>query len=150
MGLPTVKLTALEVPPPGEGLKTVIEYVPTAAMSLAVIAALSWVLLTKEVVRAEPFHSRTDVEIKSLPVTVKVKPVPLAVVDDGERPVIDGTGLLCEGGAAEVPPPPPQPTSARSVTSIVPRRDSFSISGRRFACVSLCSIYAFGLNDSKY
>ena len=45
-GLLTVKLTALEVPPPGVGLKTVTGKVPAEAISAAVMAAVSWVGLT--------------------------------------------------------------------------------------------------------
>jgi hypothetical protein len=41
-----VKLWALEVPPPGAGLNTVTEAVPAAAISVAGIAAVSWVALT--------------------------------------------------------------------------------------------------------
>jgi hypothetical protein len=40
-GLVTVKVWALEVPPAGVGLTTVTEAVPAAAMSAAVIAAVS-------------------------------------------------------------------------------------------------------------
>jgi hypothetical protein len=36
-GLPTVKVSALEVPPPGVGVETVTEDVPLAAMSALVI-----------------------------------------------------------------------------------------------------------------
>jgi hypothetical protein len=38
-----VRLRALEVPPPGVGLKTVTGTIPAAAMSAAVIVAISWV-----------------------------------------------------------------------------------------------------------
>ncbi len=38
-----VKVWALEVPPPGAGVNTVTEAVPAAAMSAAVIAAVSCV-----------------------------------------------------------------------------------------------------------
>src|SRR5437773_1445864 len=38
----TVKVTALELPPPGAGLKTVITGVPATATSVAVIRALDW------------------------------------------------------------------------------------------------------------
>lgn len=44
-GLFTVKVTALDVPPPGVGLKTVISNVPTAVISEAGIVASSLVLL---------------------------------------------------------------------------------------------------------
>jgi hypothetical protein len=41
-----VKVRALEVPPPGEGLTTVMEAVPAVAMSLADTEAANCVLLT--------------------------------------------------------------------------------------------------------
>ena len=51
-----VKGKADETPPPGAGLDTVTFAVLGAAMSAAVMAALSCVALTKVVVRAVPFH----------------------------------------------------------------------------------------------
>jgi hypothetical protein len=45
-GLSIVKVRALEVPPPGEGLATVTETVPPVVMSLADTVAVSRVLLT--------------------------------------------------------------------------------------------------------
>src|SRR5581483_11637044 len=51
--------SALERPPPGCGFATVTETVPAAAMSLAEMAAVSWVLLIKVVGRAAPFHCTT-------------------------------------------------------------------------------------------
>ena len=41
-----VKVWALEVPPPGVGLKTVTLAVPAVAMSAARIKAVTWVALT--------------------------------------------------------------------------------------------------------
>ena len=46
IGLLTMNVWALEVPPPGAGFKTVTEAVPAVAMSAAVINAVSWVALT--------------------------------------------------------------------------------------------------------
>jgi hypothetical protein len=40
-----VKVSAFDVPPPGEGLTTVAEVVPAVAMSLAGAVAVNWVLL---------------------------------------------------------------------------------------------------------
>src|SRR2546425_12357775 len=59
-GLLIVNVEALEVPPPGVGLKTVTGAVPAVAMSLARIWAWSWVLLTKVVVRLLAFHRTID------------------------------------------------------------------------------------------
>ena len=41
----TLKVTALEVPPPGDGLVTVIAGVPALATSVARMAAVSWLAL---------------------------------------------------------------------------------------------------------
>jgi hypothetical protein len=51
-----VKGSALDVPPPGEGLTTVTLAVPAETMSAAVIAAVNCVLLTYVVMRLDPFH----------------------------------------------------------------------------------------------
>jgi hypothetical protein len=69
-----VKVWALEVPPPGAGLNTVTEAVPAVAMSAAVIAAVSRVEETYVVVRPDPFHWTTELELKPLPLTVNVNP----------------------------------------------------------------------------
>ena len=68
-----VKVSALEVPPPGVGLKTVTEAVPAVAMSAAVMAAVSWVDEPKVVVRFAPFQRTTEPLMKLVPVTVRVK-----------------------------------------------------------------------------
>jgi hypothetical protein len=91
-GLFTTKLCALDVPPPGDGFTTVMLAVPAAAMSAAVIAAVNRVLLTKVVVRADPFHFTVEVLTKLLPLTVSVKAAPPAVADAGLRLVIMGAG----------------------------------------------------------
>ena len=59
-GLLIVKVLAVDVPPPGVGLKTVTAAVPVAAMSLAGMAAWSWVLLMNVVVRLLAFHRTID------------------------------------------------------------------------------------------
>ena len=105
-GLLMVKFFECEVPPPGAGFITVTGTVPALAMSEAVIAAVTFVLLTKVVVRAEPFHCTTEVETKFVPVTVRVNAVPPAVMLLGESDVSVGTGLLIvKLIALEVPPP---------------------------------------------
>lgn len=68
-----VKVTALDVPPPGAGLVTVTPGVPTVVMSLARMAAVSLVTLTKVVVRAMPLKLTTELLMKPVPLTVKVK-----------------------------------------------------------------------------
>src|ERR1051326_4306757 len=63
------KLTEFDSLPP---LSTLTLPVPTNATSDADSAAVSCVLLTKMVGRAEPFHCTTAVEVKLLPVTFTV------------------------------------------------------------------------------
>ena len=71
-----VKVTAFEMAPPG--FATVMLAAPGAAMSDAGMAALSWVLVTKVVVRFDPFHLTTELERKLVPLTVNVKARPPA------------------------------------------------------------------------
>ena len=71
-----VKVRLFEVPPPGAGFATVTCAVPGLAMSVAVIAACTWVPRTKVVVRFEPFHFTCEVETNPVPCTVRVKSVP--------------------------------------------------------------------------
>jgi hypothetical protein len=100
------KVNPLEVPPPGKGFTTVTVAVPPVAMSLAKIAAVNCVLLTKVVVRGLPFHCTTELETKLVPVTVSVNAAPPAVALVGESEVTVGAGLLTvKLRAFEVPPP---------------------------------------------
>lgn len=105
-GFETVKLLDPDKPPPGLGLKTVTAEVPPAAMSEALIRAVTCELLTKVVVRSEPFHLTTQPLTKLVPLTVSVKPAAPAVAEDGERPETVGTGLLTEKFCELLIPPP--------------------------------------------
>ena len=101
-----VKVRAFDVPPPGVGLTTVTGNVPARAMSLAKIAAVTCVALTKVVVRALPFQCTEAPETKFVPVTVRVNASPPAAAVDGEREVAVGTGLpIVKVRAFDVPPP---------------------------------------------
>jgi len=86
-------LAAVEVPPPGAGLKTVTATVADETKSLAKIEALSSVLLTKTVLRVWPFQWTVELLTKFEPFTVNVKLDPPAVALDGERDFSDGTGF---------------------------------------------------------
>jgi hypothetical protein len=92
-GLLMVKVRALEVPPPGAGLKTVTLAVPPDMISEAGITAVSCVAETYVVARAAPFHQATEFGTKPLPDRVMVKDASPAVADGGEMPVRTGTGL---------------------------------------------------------
>jgi hypothetical protein len=118
-GLPTVKVSPLEVPPPGVGVETVTVAVPLAAMSALVICACSWVLDTKVVGRALPFHCTAEREVKFVPLTASVK---LALPAGAELGLIDaavGTGLLEVGGLK-----PLQPAINPEMTTIATRQQT--------------------------
>ncbi len=113
-GLLIVKFATEEVPPPGAGFTTVTLAVAAAAMSAAVMEAVSCIPETNVVVRLAPFHWMVEFEMKLLPLTVKVKAVPPAVAELGEVELMEGTGF--EGGTEveEFDEPPPQPAVANA------------------------------------
>jgi hypothetical protein len=59
-------------------------------MSVAGIVAVSWLLLTNDMVREVPFQTTKELLLKFLPLTVRTKPAPPAVALLGEIEVIDG------------------------------------------------------------
>ena len=71
-GFDTVRVAAAEVPPPGVGVKTVIDNCAPVARSEAGMAAVNCVLLTNVVVRLEPFTRTMEPLTKLLPFTVSV------------------------------------------------------------------------------
>ena len=116
-----VKVNPPEVPPPGAGLKTVTVAVPAVAMSVAGIAAVSWVEETKVVVRSAPFHRTLDEETKLVPLTVRVNADPPAVAELGERELRAGTGLFAAVMVKVNPPEVPPPgVGLKTVTLAVP------------------------------
>lgn len=90
----TGKLTALEVPPPGFLLNTVINKLPCLMISFAGIKAVNCVELTKVVVRLLPLTRTTELETNRLPLTVSVKLAPPMGASGGERLLMTGTGLV--------------------------------------------------------
>src|SRR5205823_3862362 len=98
-GFAIVRVCALDVPPPGAGLTTVICAVPAAAMSAAAIAAVSCVAEPYVVARGVPFQRTTEPGMNPLPVTASVNAGPPTVAVAGLRLVTVGTGL---GVAASV------------------------------------------------
>ena len=102
-------VAAVDVPPPGAGFVTVIEAVPAAAISAAVIAAVTCPPLLNVVARGDPLKFTTEVEIKFVPFTINENATPPAVAALGTSELIVGTGF----GAAltlkltefDVPPP---------------------------------------------
>src|SRR5262245_35719686 len=103
-------------------------------MSLAEIAAVSCVLLTKVVVRLLPFHCTTEAEIKPVPFTVRMKAGPRAVAIEGDKELMLGVGLgggWPGGGGLELPPPPPRhavrPTANARGSRYSPREIFFRV-----------------------
>jgi len=106
MGLSIVNVSAAEVPPPGAGFTTVTFAVPALAMSAEAMEAVSCILLTKVVVRAEPFHLSIELEMKLEPFTTSVHAAPPAVALEGVREVSCGAAFLTVKVKAFEPPPP--------------------------------------------
>src|SRR6267378_4608570 len=114
-----------EVPPPGAAVATVICAVPAAATSAAAMAAVSWVGLTKVVVRAAPFHCRLEPLTKLVPVTVSVKAALPADVLVGDSVESVGDGLVTLNVcAAEVPPPGAGVTTVTDAIAAVARSEA--------------------------
>ncbi len=80
-----VNVIVFETPPPGDGLLTLTPAVPDVAISAAVIAAVNCPLLTKVVVRGDPFHCTLEVDMKLDPLTVRLKLAPPAAVLVGDN-----------------------------------------------------------------
>src|SRR3989441_6472345 len=100
-----VKVRAPDVPPPGNGVNTVIWVVPAVVMSLEEMTARNAVLLTNVVGRSEPFQRTTDGATKLAPLTVSVNPAPPAVALLGESdPAVGAGGLIVNVRALDVPP----------------------------------------------
>jgi hypothetical protein len=115
----TARLTALELPPPGVGFKTVMGNVPANAISACRIVVVNFVALTKVVACATPSKRTDELLLKSEPLIVSVKLLPPAVTLAGERLLIAGTGLLTVKISAGVDVPPPG-IGFVTVTEIVP------------------------------
>jgi hypothetical protein len=132
----TVKFNDPDVPPPGVGLKTVMDNVPAEATSDAGIVAVSCVLLTKVVVRFAPLTRTTEAETKLLPVTVNVNPgLPVAALV-GEMLVNDGNGLLTASDSVPVVEPSGLITSIARVPA-----EAMSVEGMAaVSCVALTNV----------
>src|SRR2546428_10977439 len=71
--MPMLKVCGFDVPPPGAELSTVTCAVSAVAMSVAGLAAASWVAETNVVARAVPFHRTTEPLLDFVPGTVTVQ-----------------------------------------------------------------------------
>ena len=122
----TVKVAALEIPPPAPGLFTVILLLPVVTKSDAGMTAVSWVDETKVVVRLLPAQRTTEVGIKLSPFTVRVNWAELTRTADGERLLIEGMALptTVNGTVFEVPPPGVGFTTVMFRVPVVVRSDA--------------------------
>jgi len=93
-GFLTVSVCAPDVPPPGPGFTTVIKSVSPTTINEDGTVIVIVVLETNVVTNGTPLTSTVDDVLKLVPVTVRVKDVPPAVVEVGLIEVVVGTGLL--------------------------------------------------------
>jgi len=113
-----VNVLALDVPPPGAGVTTVTETVPSVATSNAGTVAVSAVALTYVVVNAVVPHITVDWLVKPAPFTVSGKAAAPAVAVVGEiPPTVGASALTVNGLPLEVPPPG---AGVTTVTKTVP------------------------------
>jgi hypothetical protein len=118
VGLLMVNVCAVDVPPPGVGVNTVTEDVPTRATSDAGTVAVSEVALPNTVTSAVPFQFTTEPLTKLVPVTVSVNVESPAVAEVGRMDVRTGAGLLTVNVCADEVPPAGR--GLKTVTEKVP------------------------------
>jgi hypothetical protein len=140
-GLFTTKGEFPDVPPPGAGLVTVTLKDPAAAMSDAVIAAVTCVALTNVVVRATPLNFTDEVATKPVPFTVSVNAAPPVVADVGESKVIVGAGLFAVN--VEIPDVPPPGTGLVTVTLKDPAAAMSAAVMAAVICVAFTKVVVF-------
>ena len=98
-----MKVTGVEVPPPGAGFTTTTWTVPADARSAVVAENCSSVLLMKLVVRLDWLHCTAELERNPVPLIVTVVVGSPAVALAGETEVTEGLGVVVD---VVVPPPP--------------------------------------------
>jgi hypothetical protein len=74
------------------------------------MAAISWLLLTNDVIRGEPFQTTTALLLKSLPFTISENPAAPALALFGEIEAIEG-----------VAGQPPQEMAGRNIIANAPK-----------------------------
>ena len=105
--LESVNVCGLDVPPPGNGLNTVILNAPAVVRSLAGMADVTCVLLSNVVTLSEPLKRTTEAATKFVPLTVIVKAGSPAVLVAGEMLVVVGSGLFTTNALLIPVAPPP-------------------------------------------
>jgi hypothetical protein len=131
---------AVEVPPPGAGLVTVMFALPAVAMSDAGTAALNCEALAKVVGSAVPFQLTVEVDTKLLPLTVSENAAPPAVAPVGAMPAMVGAGLVLTMVNTDAPDDPPPGAGELTVTLAVPA-PAMSLAGTdAVSCASLMNV----------
>jgi hypothetical protein len=134
------KVSGVDVPPPGDGVDTITWAVPAVAMSLAEIIAVSWVALTKLVVRLAPFHWIVDPEMKLAPVTVKVKAGFPALTLIGDMELTLGVGFAAVMVKARLFDTPPPGAGLVTVTWALPGDLMSAALIEALSCVALTKV----------
>lgn len=144
VGATIENVIAPDVPPPGVGVNTVTGAVPTEAISVAEIAALSCVVLTNVVVRLLPFHCTTEHGTKPLPVTFKVNAAAPAVALAGESDEAIGAGSNDPGAVTEKLTELEMTEPLDTVMAGVPCRTVSEIEIKAVSCVELTKVVGRG------
>lgn len=100
-GLFTVNGSALDSPPPGRGLNTVMLNVPAVSRSDASIEASTRSLLTRRVTLSDPLNRTTEPAMNPVPFTVMVNASSRTVLLVGDRLVMVGTGFCAIADAVD-------------------------------------------------
>src|SRR5579864_316420 len=135
-----LKVTELEAPPPGAGLKTVTAAVPAVAMSLAGTCARRGPPLIA-VGRSFPFQRTTELGVEFIAITARVKVCAPTGAQLGSRELIVGIGfvplLMAKFSILDVPPPG---VGLATVTDAVPA-DAIAAAGMAAVnCVELTNV----------
>jgi len=134
-GFSIVNVTEFELPPPGEGLETVICDTAALARFVEDRFACNCVALTNVVGSALPFHRTTEDAMKPLPVRVTVVAEAPTVTEAGFSVVTNGAGLFTvKATAEEVPPPGAGEVTVICTVPALARSADVSVA---FSCVAL-------------
>jgi hypothetical protein len=118
---------------------TVTEAVPAVAIRVAGTRAVSWLALTKVVVRGVPFQRAAASAAKALPFTVSVKAGPPAVAEFGLKDVIAGGALIKNGVPEDVMP------NDRTVMAALPGLATRAAGTDAVSCVALTTVVKRGV-----
>src|SRR5438552_19185 len=95
----TAMANTFDMPPPGGGLKTTTDPLPTALTSAIVKVTAKMLVLTNCVSRDVPFHSTNEPGTNPEPMTLTLIPAEPASTHAGLRLAMTGTGFGGGGGA---------------------------------------------------